>query len=331
MVNNTVTAIEGVKVGHSMSRSNRTGCTVLLTDSPAVTAVDSRGGWPGTFDTDSLGPAKTFFRKHAIFLTGGDVFGLQCAAGMQRYLVENQIASNVSPAGLPGVVGANIYDIDFGNNISQVDYAHLGYNACRNASTDTVKLGNYGAGLGATVGKLKGIRFATKGGIGSSLARLSGGAKVGALVACNAIGNVFDESGVTIAGTRHDNKQSKYDEIEDLPNYANRGLTMSRATTIGIVVTNMQLTHEQALKVVEMAHDGLARCIRPVHTTTDGDTIFCTSTAKLRSGVSNNLLDMIGHAASTQVTEAVLSAVRNAKTLNNIPSMNGQSIPKRII
>lgn len=294
-------------------------------DSPGVAAVDSRGGWPGTFDTDSLAPAKTFLRKHAIFLTGGDVFGLQCAAGIQRYLVENRIASDKIPGELPGVVGANIYDIEFGSKVSRIDYAKLGYMACRNASTDSVKVGNYGAGLGATVGKLKGIRFATKGGIGSSLVSLSRGVRVGALVVCNAIGNVFNESGSTIAGTRHDLKHSTYDEIEDLPNYANKLRAATRATTIGIVVTDVGLTHEQALKVVEMAHDGLARCIRPVHTTTDGDTIFCISTAKLGADVSNNFLDVIGHAASSEVMRSVFSAVRNAKSLNGIPSMTVDS------
>lgn len=320
--NGTITAIKGVKVGHSSSTRNMTGCTVLLMDHPSIAAVDSRGGWPGTYDTDSLGPAKTFFRKHAIFLVGGDVYGLNCAAGIQRYLVERRIASKEAPGELPGVVGADIYDIEFGRNVPNTNYLKLGYNACQNATSEKVLEGNQGAGLGATIGKLKGIHFATKGGIGSSLIEITRDVKVGALVVCNAIGNVFDDSGRTIAGTHRDLGSSQYVEIEELGRqYVNHDTTIPRATTIGIVVTNIRLTHEQALKVAEMAHDGLARCIRPVHTTTDGDTLFCTSTEQYKSDVSNRFLDAIGHAASTQVAQSVLSAVQKAKSLNRIPSM----------
>lgn len=320
--NNTVTAINGVKVGHSSNVRNKTGCTVLLVAHPYVTAVDSRGGWPGTYDTDSLGMGKTFFRKHAIFLVGGDIYGLQCAAGIQRYLIERRMASKEKPGALPGVVGADIFDIEFGSNVPSTDYLMLGYTACKNATSERVQEGNHGAGVGATVGKMKGIQYATKGGVGSSMIKISRDAKVGALVVCNAIGNVFDGSGRTIAGTRRGLKGSDYVEIEDLGrHYARRKGTIPRATTIGIVVTNVRLTHEQAHKVAEMAHDGLARCIRPVHTTTDGDTLFCISTEQHELNVSNNLLDAIGHAASTQVTQSVLSAVQKAKTLNGIPSI----------
>lgn len=320
--NNTITGIKGVKVGHASSIRNKTGCTVLLMERPSVTAVDARGGWPGTYDTDSLGIGKTFFRKHAIFLVGGDVYGLQCAAGIQRYLVERRIASKERPGELPGVVGADIFDIEFGSNVPMTDYVRLGYNACKNATSEKVLEGNHGAGLGATVGKLKGIHFATKGGVGSSMIEISRDVKVGALVVCNAIGNVFDGSGRTIAGTRRGLTSSQYTEIEELGrHYAKHERTFPRATTIGIVATNIRLNHEQALKVAEMAHDGLARCIRPVHTTTDGDTLFCTSTEQYKSNVSNSFLDTIGHAASTQVTQSVLSAVQMAKSLNRIPSM----------
>jgi L-aminopeptidase/D-esterase-like protein len=324
-MNNTITAIHGIKVGHAADPKSITGCTVLLFKNPVVTSVEARGGWPGTFDTDSVASGKTFYRKHAIFLTGGDVFGLACAKGIQRYLIERGIASKDKPGQLPAVVGANIYDVDFGHNVADTDYSKLGYEACHNASRRPVNQGNHGAGIGATVGKLKGIKYATKGGVGSSVTRILFGVQVGALVVTNSLGNVFDESGRTIAGTRKDVDSRVYVEIEDLmEEYVKTMSTYSKAkaTTIGVVATNLQLSHEHLLKVTEMAHDGFPRCIRPAHATIDGDTLFSVSTAYRRTdNISHALIDLVGHVAAMQVTKAILNAVRNATALNGIPSI----------
>lgn len=335
-MNGTITAIKGIRVGHAVSRSRRTGCTVLLFDRPAVTAVEARGGWPGTFDTDSIGQGKTFFKKHAIFLTGGDVFGLQCSSGIQRYLIEKRAASDHEAGYLPGVVGANIYDLGFGREISKTNYPSLGYLACGQASSKPVGEGNFGAGLGATVGKLRGMRFAMKGGVGSTVANIPFGAKVGALIVTNAVGNIFEKDR-TIAGTRSNSTsyEPTFLELENImPSYIGSKPKLgnnvtSKATTIGVVVTDLKLSHEETLKVAEMAHDGLARCIRPAHATTDGDTLFCASTEEKRVKMSPNMLDLVGHMAALQVQRSVISAVKHAESLNRIPGLGDKSTSRK--
>jgi L-aminopeptidase/D-esterase-like protein len=324
MENQTITAIDGISVGQSVSEKNLTGCTVLLLASPAVTAVDARGGWPGTMDTDSVGAAKTFYKKHAVFLTGGDVFGLKCAFGIQRFLLDRGLASKSEPGGLPGIVGANIYDLEFGNALDKVDYEKLGYDACVKASRSPVAEGNQGAGLGATVGKLRGIKYAMKGGIGSTSVRVAGRFTVGALVVTNAVGNVFGTDGGTIAGTRKGKRRDEFVEIEDISSSyvaLRKKRPTPRATTIGVVATDLDLSHEETIKVAEMANDGLARCIRPVHTATDGDVIFCVSTGKVSLGeLSPDLLSLVGHTAATEVQRSVESAVRSTRGLAGIPA-----------
>jgi L-aminopeptidase/D-esterase-like protein len=324
MENRSITAIEGISVGHSESEKNLTGCTVLLLASTGITAVDARGGWPGTMDTDSIGAAKTFYRKHAVFLTGGDVFGLKCAFGIQRFLLEHGLASKSKPGGLPGIVGANIYDLEFGKAIEKVDYEKLGYDACVKASGSPVAQGNHGAGLGATVGKLRGINHAMKGGVGSTSIKVAGKFNVGALVVTNAIGNVYGTDGATIAGTRKGKRNDEFVEIEDISSsyvVRRKRVTAPRATTIGVVATDLDLSHEETIKVAEMANDGLARCVRPVHTTTDGDVIFAVSTGKINLGESSpDLLSLVGHTAATEVQRSVESAVRSARGLAGIPA-----------
>jgi L-aminopeptidase/D-esterase-like protein len=325
MRNETITAIDGIRVGQSISKKNHTGCTVLLLPHPSVTAVDARGGWPGTIDTDSVRAGKTFYRKHAIFLTGGDVYGLKCAFGIQRFLLDNRLASKYDPPNLPGVVGANIYDLEFGKSLDRVDYEKLGYEACLNSSSAAVTEGNQGAGLGATVGKLKGIHHSMKGGVGSSVTSIADRVKVGALVVTNAVGNIFGMDGTTLAGTRKDRTNGEFLDIEDIAEDYLTLKTMrrhsSRATTIGVIATDLELSHESAIKVAEMAHDGLARCIRPVHATTDGDTLFCVSTGKVKTTkTSVDLITLIGHLASNQVQKSVLNAIARAEPLAGIPA-----------
>lgn len=325
MVNSSITAVLGVRVGHAVRVRNLTGTTVLLVDKQAVTAVDARGGWPGTLDTDSVGPGKTFYRKHAIFLTGGDVFGLKCAFGIQRFLLERGVASKIEPGSLPGVVGANIYDLEFGKSLDMVDYEMLGYEACRNATAKPVQQGNFGAGLGATVGKLRGIRDAMKGGVGSSVSSSGGRFRVGALAVVNSVGNVFGSDGTTIAGTRSRTTKGKFVEMEEIGDEFMSGQATgrrsARATTIAVVATDLELSHEETLKVAEMAHDGVARSIRPVHGATDGDTIFCVSTAERRIVRSNpDLITLVGHLAAIQMQKAVVNAILKAKPLGGVPA-----------
>ena len=326
-----ITSIKGVRVGHAEDRSAMSGVTVVLLDRPSVTACDARGGWPGSYDTASIEVGKTFYRKQAIFLTGGDVFGYDTGSGIRKFLVEKKIAGS-SAGHMPEVVGTNIYDLSFAKHGKSVDYAELGYKACLRASSNRVKQGNVGVGLGATVGKLLGSRYRWKGGLGTSAMRILGDVFVGAIVATNAVGNVFDpETGKTIAGTRRPGtKGAAFIEMGDvLQEYVRkpgRRKRDSRATTVGVVVTNLALTHEQTFKVAQMAHDGLARVIRPVHATTDGDTIFAVSTGEIapnsKEYVDYKLVDAIGETSAQQVSLAVLSAVRNASSLGGTPGLS---------
>jgi L-aminopeptidase/D-esterase-like protein len=325
-----ITSIRGVRVGHGEDRTAMSGVTVVLLDRPSVTACDARGGWPGSYDTASIEVGKTFYRKQAIFLTGGDVFGYDSGRGIRRFLVEKKIAGS-SVGDMPEVVGTNIYDLSFAKHGEGVDYADLGYEACLRASSGRVEQGNVGVGLGATVGKLLGSRYSWKGGLGTSASRILGDVIVGAIVATNAVGNVFDpDTGRTIAGTRKPGtKGTSFCELNDvLPEYVRKSGRKrdSRATTVGVVITNLALTHEQTFKVAQMAHDGLARVIRPVHATTDGDTIFAVSTGEIAPNLKEyegyKLVDALGETAAQQASLAVLSAVRHASPFGGIPGLS---------
>jgi len=323
-MNETLTAVAGLRVGHAQNEQARTGCTVILFDPEADVACEARGGWPGTYDTHSIEATKTFVRKHAVFLTGGDVFGFDTAIGVRRYLLERNLASATGEGKLPGIVGANIYDVEFAT-IQEARYPHLGYSACLNASTDPVKEGNVGAGIGATVGKLTGeMKFASKGGCGTCAVQLPNNIAVGALVVTNAMGNIYDlENGRTIAGVRR--PEGGFREFEEIMvDYLND--TNPHNTTIGIVATNVDLSHEQLIKVAQLGHDGLAMSIRPVHMSTDGDTLFAASTAKI-VGMREleRIVDIIGYAGARCVATAVVRSVKAARTLSNIPGLSSSS------
>ncbi|MEM0270936.1 MAG: P1 family peptidase [Thermoprotei archaeon] len=304
-----ITSVGGIRVGHAHSEEARTGVSVVLFDSDFPVAYEARGGWPGTYDTDSISVAKTFIRKHAIFLTGGDVFGFDCAIGIRNFLVEQGVCAKQGAGKLPGIVGANIYDLEYAD-ISKANFVKLGYEACRNASSGPVKEGSVGAGRGATVGKFRGMTYASKGGLGSSSLELPYNIRVGAIVVTNSVGNIVDyRTGMVVTGSRlNDGAYALFEEhVEE---YLGRGL---RSTTIGVVATNVQLTHEELIKVAQLAHDGLAMSVRPAHLTTDGDTIFAVSTGRERPPVESRfIVDSVGYAASICIAEAVLRSVKTS-------------------
>ncbi len=319
-MNVTITVVPAVRVGHAQNEQARTGCTVILFEPEADVACEARGGWPGTYDTHSIDVTKSFVKKHAVFLTGGDVFGFDTAIGIRRYLLERNLASTTGAGKLPGIVGANIYDIEFAT-VQDARYSDLGYSACVNASTGPVEEGNVGAGIGATVGKLNGMKFASKGGCGSFAMQLPNNIIVGALVVTNAVGNIYDpQNGKTIAGVRKPG--GGFQEFEEIMIDYLKDMSPHN-TTIGIVATNVDLSHEQLIKVAQMAHDGLAMSIRPVHMSTDGDTIFAASTARV-TGMRERerITDIIGYAGARCVATAVVRSTKAARTLSNIPGLN---------
>jgi L-aminopeptidase/D-esterase-like protein len=325
-----LTSIKGVRVGHAQNDAALSGTTAVLFDKPSTTACDARGGWPGGFDTESVAEGKAFYRKQAIFLTGGDVFGLEAGSGISRFLLEKGMAE-LRGGYLPAVVGANIYDLEFARGVEKLSYKDLGYAAAQNASSSPIAQGNAGGGLGATVGKfLSGMRC-WKGGLGSSARKVYGEIRVGAICVTNAVGNVFDpETGRTIAGARQrsDSPAPDFVELTDaIPEYLSSLLSRSnekRATTICVVVTNATLSHEQTVRLATVAHDGLARVIRPVHAMTDGDTVFAVSTEEVEFETrdeNRSLVTLLGEIASQELSKAVLNSVRNASTLNGVPGL----------
>jgi L-aminopeptidase/D-esterase-like protein len=313
----SITDVGGVKVGHFTDSRRPTGCTVILTEEGATAGVDVRGAAPGTRDTELLNPINTVQTVHAIMLAGGSAFGLEAASGAMRYLEEHGIGFDMRVARVPIVPAAILFDLSVGDAKIRPD-SEAGYKACKAAAATPPAEGNVGAGAGATVGKLFGMSRAMKSGIGTSCIKLNG-IKVGAIVAVNAIGDVFDPSnGKLVAGARtKDGKALVNSMASILRGEALPPALEGAATTIGVVATDVVLTKTQASKVAQMAHDGLARTINPVHTAFDGDTIFALATGK-SSKTAN--LTLVGALAAEAVAQAVLRAVRAARSITGLPS-----------
>jgi L-aminopeptidase/D-esterase-like protein len=313
-----LTAVQGIKVGHHTLTERPTGCTVILTEQGAVAGVDVRGSAPGTRETDLLDPEKTVDRVHAIVLSGGSAYGLDAASGVMRYLEERQIGFPIAGGVVPIVPAAILFDLGVGDFKIRPS-AECGYLAAKAATNGDVAEGNIGAGAGATVGKLAGGKRAMKGGLGSASITLSDGLVVAALVAVNAVGNIVDPTtGRILAGVRTEDGRAIADIrtiIHDRPEQLEHAALQS--TTLGVVATNARLTKAQAKKLAEMAHDGLARAIVPAHTSMDGDTIFALATGT-REGAAN--LDRIGALAADATTEAILRAIRAAKSIPGYPA-----------
>lgn len=319
----SITDVRPLQVGHHSDARRPTGCTVVLCEAGAVCGVDVRGAAPGTRETELLRSENLVEQVHAVLLAGGSAFGLDAAAGVMRWLEARGIGLPVGPARVPIVPAAVLFDLWVGDAAIRPDAA-AGHAACAAASTDAPAQGNAGAGAGASVGKLFGIERAMKGGIGTASIRV-GGVTVAALIAVNAVGDVFDPAtGTALAGTRGDDGRPRRSTAAFARGELPAGALAGMATTIGIVATDARLTKPQANKLATMAHDGLARCIDPVHTMTDGDTLFALATGA--SGVAGNL-GVIGALAAEVTTRAVLNAVRSAHGLAAPPLPAWRDLP----
>lgn len=315
--NDTLTAIAGVKVGHHTLSRRPTGCTVVLVEAGAVAGVDVRGAAPGTRETALLAPENSVQRVHAVLLAGGSAFGLDAAAGVMRWLEEHDIGYPFGGARVPIVPAAILFDLRVGDPTIRPS-AECGYEAARSASSAPVQLGSVGAGAGATVGKLRGIERAMKGGVGSAAIRLPGGVIVAALAVVNAAGDVVDPAtGQVVAGVRTEDGRKLADARRLLRTGEMKRPPAGEQTTLAVVVTNATLTKAQATKVAQVAHDGLARTVVPAHTPVDGDVVFALATGEIDAPPD---LLVLGALAADAVAEAVLSAVRNAKGLPDIPA-----------
>jgi L-aminopeptidase/D-esterase-like protein len=310
-----ITDVPGIEVGHAQHPSGSTGCTVILCRAGAVPGVDARGGAPGTRETDCLRPENVIPVAHAVFLTGGSAYGLDCASGIMRYLEENRVGFNVGPTVVPIVAGAVLNDLAFSGGSARPD-AEMGYRACRDASSKETRQGNVGAGTGAAIGRLAGnSRGSVKGGLGMASVRV-GDLVVGAIVAVNCNGDVSDPStGEILAGTIMPGN-ARIAGAAGLVTGSTAGYRegFPTNTTIGAVATNAQLSKAMATRVAMMAHDGYARTINPIHTLGDGDVIFALATCGLPAHP-----DRVGALAAWVMSEAVVNAVRSAETLLGVP------------
>jgi len=286
-----------------------------------------RGGAPGTRETDLLNPVNLVEKVHAVVLAGGSAFGLEAASGVMRYLEEQKIGFNTGVAKVPIVPAAILFDLNLGRADVRPDSA-MGYRAAASASSDAPAEGNAGVGMGASVGKMFGPGLGMKAGVGTASMNIGGGVSVGALVAVNAWGDVIDpQTNQIIAGLRSGKvgllRVGKKDDFADtlsmMKSVTGRGILGLAArsnTVIGVVATNAKLSKAQATKVAQMAQDGIARTIRPAHTMLDGDVIFALSTGARKGDVSS-----VGAFAAEVMAEAILRAVRMAKSAGELPGL----------
>jgi L-aminopeptidase/D-esterase-like protein len=313
-----ITDIPGIKVGHWSDRRAITGCTVVLCEKGAVGGVDVRGGAPGTRDTDALRPGNLVPAVNAIVLSGGSAFGLESAAGVMRWCEEHGIGLEFGRMRIPIVAGAILFDLGIGRSDIRPDTA-AGYAATAAARGGGVPQGSVGAGTGATVAKAGGSGSSLKGGIGSASEALGGGITVAAIMAVNAVGEIVDSrTGKVVAGPRG-NDGMFVDSFELLKQGLLETPTATN-TTIGVVATNARLTKEQANRLATVAHDGLARAIRPAHTLVDGDTIFALATGEIEVGAAASRA--VEAFAPRVVERAIVKGVLAAKTLGGVPSVS---------
>jgi L-aminopeptidase/D-esterase-like protein len=327
-INNSITDVPGIQVGHAQDMDALTGCTVILCQDGAMGGVDQRGGAPGTREVDALHPMHLVNQVHAIVLSGGSAFGLDSASGAVRYLEELGVGFNVQVARVPIVPAAILFDLGIGRADVRPG-PEMGYQACLNASNVPPTEGNVGAGTGATVGKILGMNQAMKSGIGSASMEIGGGIVVGAIVAVNAFGDVIDpQTGAIVAGARAADVGPLH--IGEAGYFANTlsvmrsligrtalGFASRGNTVIGVVATNAKLSKEEINKIAQMAQDGLARTVRPAHTMLDGDTIFALATGKKSARKAN--VNIVGAFGAEVFAQAVLRAVYAAQPIAGLP------------
>ena len=312
-----ITDFEGLQIGNAENTEAATGCTVLLFGKDGAPAgLDVRGGGPASRESELLKPMAAAQIIHAILLSGGSAFGLDAAGGVQKYLEERGIGFDVGVTKVPLVCQSDLFDLTVGRMDVRPDAA-MGYAACLGAEHNNYRDGNYGAGTGASVGKMTGMGTCMKSGIGSYAVQI-GELKVGAIVAVNALGDIYDHhSGRIIAGLLNEDRNSFADSAKLLyQSYEVRENKFTGNTTIGTIITNAKFDKSQLCKIAGMTHNGYARSIRPVHTSADGDSIYALSVGTVAADC-----DMVGTLAADVMSEAILCAVRSAKSAYGYPAL----------
>ncbi len=319
----SLTRIEALRVGHATDRAGATGCTVILARDGVVAGCDIGGAATGTRELDACRPGHLVGAIHGLLLTGGSAFGLDAAGGVMRFLEARGAGFDTGVARVPIVPAAVLYDLAVGRPGARPGPA-MGLRACRAASSRPVVSGCVGAGTGATVGKLFGVRHATKSGVGSAAARLparAGGATVAVLAAVNAFGDVRDpDSGAIVAGARDPEAPRGATRFAGTAALMARGVARrgfaAPNTTLVVVATDARLDRVEACRVSSMCQDGLASAVSPAHTRYDGDLVFTLSAGRRRADP-----DVLAACACRAVADAVLDAVRSAATLGGVPAL----------
>lgn len=311
-----LTDIPGVRVGHVSDYRAITGCTAILCPQGAVGGVDIRGSATGTAETPVLDPGHVTPQIHAILLAGGSAFGLEAASGVRRYLEHQGIGFDTGNAKVPLVPAAILYDLAIGQATVRPTAA-MGEAAAAAATANAVKEGSVGAGTGATVGKILGMRQAMKSGVGSFTVTLPGGTMVSSLAVVNAFGDVRDTAtGKILAGARRTPDSAEFIDTQEQMKRGAAGGFAARNTTLVVVATDAKLTKVQANKLAQQASLGMARTIFPVNTMFDGDIVFALSLGDRQTDINT-----LGVAAAEAVAEAIVRAVKLSKTLGGVPGL----------
>ncbi len=312
-----LTDIPGIKVGHISDYDALTGCTAILCEQGAVGGVDVRGSATGTEEIETLNPAHVTPHVHGILLAGGSAFGLEAASGVRRYLENRGFGFETGAAKVPIVAAAILYDLGIGKPNVRPTLA-MGEAAAAAASTDAVKEGCVGAGTGATVGKILGMKQAMKGGVGTFTVTLPGGVLVSALAAVNAFGDVRDPAnGKIVAGARRAADSREFaDTVEEMKRRGAVGGFGGRNTTLVVVATNARLNKVEANHLARVASLGMARTVYPVNTMFDGDTVFALALGDRAANINT-----LGVAAAEAVAESILRAVKLARTMGGVPGL----------
>ena len=310
-----ITDIQSIRIGQTENAEAATGCTVFICEAGMRAGLDVRGGGPASRESQLLNPLMAAQTLHAIVLAGGSAYGLGAANGVMACLEERGIGYDTGFARVPLVAQSDIYDLSVGDAGTRPD-ANMGYEAAQLAmDAPNYRDGNFGAGCGASVGKIAGMDTAMKTGIGSYAVQL-GELQVGAVVVLNALGDVYDwKTGKQIAGLLTPDRtalRSTMDTMKGLTGVAENKFTGN--TTLAVVITNADFDKARLCKIAGMAHDGYARAIRPVHTSADGDSIYAVSVGKVRADQ-----DLVGALAAEVVSEAIIRAVERAGSAYGLP------------
>ncbi len=334
-----ISEIENIKIGQVENVEAATGCTVFISEKGMYAGMDVRGGGPASRESQLLNPLTVEHDIHGVVLSGGSAFGLGVANGVMECLEKRGIGYDVGPTKVPLVVQSDIFDLKIGDTFTRPG-PEMGFEAATIAlDVPNYRDGCFGAGCGATVGKFKGMDRCTKSGIGSYAVQI-GELKIGAVVVVNAYGDVFDwKTGEQIAGLLSEDKKGFSNTSEGMRSivgdYDNKFLDEPTNeedikedmggldgndkfvgnTTLGVIITNAKFGKTKLCKIAGMAHDGLARSIRPVHTSADGDITYALSVGDVDADQ-----DLVGILAAEVVSEAIIRAVYSAESSHGIPA-----------